>query len=315
MKALSRAASAVVLALLAAGSAAAAAEGGDAVTPELVVAFQTGDLNAYFSAANVSPEWMPDSRRLVFSRPDPATPGRFWIESFDTETGRTTRLEEGSDPRPSPDGKAIAFMRGKGAERQIWLMSADGKDLRPLTHYAGGLGGWAFNVAWSPDAKRIAFSYAPDIAATKARKEQTGVKDGKPEEPKSSVVVYGSQADLPLDSEIWTVEVANGVEKKIGSYQTMLFELSWFPDSKRLLVYGFRHGTSYRESKDESDVIVIDAATGARKNLVSAGGEGLVGRVSPTAAGSRSSTTPTTCAIPTCTPSRSCPPTAEPCGA
>jgi dipeptidyl aminopeptidase/acylaminoacyl peptidase len=283
LKTFSRAASAAVLALLAAGSAAAAAEGGDAVTPELVVAFQTGDLNAYFSAANVSPEWMPDSRRLVFSRPDPATPGRFWIESFDTETGRTTRLEEGSDPRPSPDGKAIAFMRGKGDERQIWRMSADGKNLRQVTHYAGGLGGWAFNVAWSPDAKRIAFSYAPDIAATKARKEQAAAKDGKPEEPKSSVVVYGSQADLPLDSEIWTVDVANGVEKKIGSYQTMLFELSWFPDSKRLLVYGFRHGTSYRESKDESDVIVIDAATGARRNLVSAGGEGLVGRVSPDA--------------------------------
>ncbi len=283
MKTFSRAASAAVLALLAACSAAAAAEVGDAVTPELVVAFQTGDLNAYFSAANVSPEWMPDSRRLVFSRPDPATPGRFWIESFDTETGRTTRLEEGSDPRPSPDGKAIAFMRGKGDERQIWRMSADGKNLRQVTHYAGGLGGWAFNVAWSPDARRIAFSYAPDIAATKARKEQAAAKDGKPEEPKSSVVVYGSQADLPLDSEIWTVEVANGVEKKIGSYQTMLFELSWFPDSKRLLVYGFRHGTSYRESKDESDVIVIDAATGARRNLVSAGGEGLVGRVSPDA--------------------------------
>src|SRR5262249_25078790 len=153
--------------------------------PELVVGFQTGDLNAYFSATNVSPEWTPDSRRLVFSRPDPATPGQFWIESFDTQTGRTTRLGEGSDPRPSPDGQAIAFMSGKAEARQIWLMSPDGKNRRQLTHYDGGLGGWAFNIAWSPDGGRIAFSYAPDIAATKARKEKTGVQDGKPEEPKS----------------------------------------------------------------------------------------------------------------------------------
>ena len=283
MRSLARAAPALVMTVFGAASAKPQTDAGGqvSVTPEMVVAFQTGDLNAYFSTINVSPEWLPDSRRLVFSLPDPKTPGRFGIESFDTATGRTTPIGEGSDPRPSPDGKAIAFMRGMGEQRQIWVMDSDGRNPRPLTHYAGGLGGWAFNYVWSPDAGRLAFSYAPDIAATKARKEKAGVKDGKSEEPKSSVVVYGSAADLPLDSEIWTVDVASGEQKKIGSYQAQLFELSWFPDGKRLLVYGFRHGTSYRESKDASDVIVIDAASGARKNLVSAGGEGLVGRVSP----------------------------------
>jgi hypothetical protein len=80
MRSLVRAASALALTVLAAASASpqTAAAGAQApVTPEMVVAFQTGDLNAYFSATNVSPEWMPDSRRLAFSRPDPATPGRF----------------------------------------------------------------------------------------------------------------------------------------------------------------------------------------------------------------------------------------------
>jgi dipeptidyl aminopeptidase/acylaminoacyl peptidase len=94
-------------------------------------------------------------------------------------------------------------------------------------------------------------------------------------------MVYGSEQDLPPDAEIWVVDVAKGTERKVGSYATMLFELSWFPDGRRLLVYGFRHGTSYRESKDASDVMVIEAATGERRNIVQAGGEGLVGRVSP----------------------------------
>src|SRR6476646_4009105 len=130
MRSLSRAAPALVIVLLASASASPQTDAGGqvSVTPEMVVAFQTGDLNAYFSTINVSPEWLPDSRRLVFSLPDPKTPGRFGIESFDTATGRTTPIGEGSDPRPSPDGKAIAFMRGMGEQRQIWVMDSDGRN-------------------------------------------------------------------------------------------------------------------------------------------------------------------------------------------
>jgi dipeptidyl aminopeptidase/acylaminoacyl peptidase len=255
------------------------AEGATPVTPEVVLSFHIGDRNAYFSAINISPAWMPDSRRIVYSRPDLARPGRLGIEIFDTKMGRTVRLGEGSDPRPSPDGKTLAFLRGKGPQRQIWLMGTDGKNPRALTRHADGLGGWSFNLAWSPDGNEIAYCYTPESTGEKSKKLKEQEKREK--EGKSSVVVYGSAQDLPPDSEIWLMDVAKGTERKVASYATMLFELSWFPDGRRLLVYGFRHGASYRESKDESDVIVVDSRTGERQNIVQAGGEGLVGRVSP----------------------------------
>jgi dipeptidyl aminopeptidase/acylaminoacyl peptidase len=262
-----------------AGAEGPAATAKTPITPELVLSFHIADRNAYFSATNIAPTWLADSRRIVYSRPDLARPGRLGIEIFDTKTGRTVRLGEGSDPRPSPDGKTVAFLRGAGAQRQVWLMGTDGKNPRALTRHADGLGGWSFNIAWSPDGNEIAYSFTPEATGEKSKKLKEQEK--REREGKSSVLVYGSPQDLPPDSEIWLVDVAKGTERKVASYPTMLFELSWFPDGRRLLVYGFRHGASYREAKDESDVIVIETRTGERQNIVQAGGEGMVGRVSP----------------------------------
>jgi dipeptidyl aminopeptidase/acylaminoacyl peptidase len=170
-------------------------------------------------------------------------------------------------------------MRGNGADRQIWLLRPDGSDARQLTRHAAGLGGWAFDFAWSPDSKRIAFLDAPDVFAEKAKRREEEEKREK--EGKSSVVVYGSPKDRPPDSEIWLLDAATGAEKKLAAYPTSLAALSYFPDGRRLLVYGFRLGAFYREAKDASDVIVFDTETGTRRNIVQAGGEEMYGRVSP----------------------------------
>ena len=75
--------------------------------------------------------------------------------------------------------------------------------------------------------------------------------------------------------------MASGAERKVASYPTSLSALSWFPDGKRVLVYGFHYGAAYREREDASEVIAVDVATGQRQNLVRAGGERMFGSVSP----------------------------------
>jgi dipeptidyl aminopeptidase/acylaminoacyl peptidase len=86
--------------------------------------------------------------------------------------GEPRRLTGGSSdtwPRPSPDGRSLAFLRkqveaapvgsaaGRGAEgkarTQVWLLPLNGGEAWQLTHEEHDVAG----LAWSPDGSRIAF--------------------------------------------------------------------------------------------------------------------------------------------------------------
>jgi dipeptidyl aminopeptidase/acylaminoacyl peptidase len=63
-----------------------------------------------------------------------------------------------SDPRWSPDGASIAFLRDDGAGAQIYLTSLSGGETRPQTK--GPTGVMAYE--WSPDGSHLAF-LAPEL--------------------------------------------------------------------------------------------------------------------------------------------------------
>jgi Tol biopolymer transport system component len=69
-----------------------------------------------------------------------------------------TRLIDGEDYRPrwSPDGSRIVFQRFEGNRSNIFVMDADGSDVRQLTSKGG------FPPAWSPDGSRIVFGSGRD---------------------------------------------------------------------------------------------------------------------------------------------------------
>lgn len=67
-------------------------------------------------------------------------------------------------PRWLPDGSEIAFsMTGRGvtARSSVYVMNADGTDIRKITHGVG-----ASNPSWSPDGSQIAFVANPDERLT-----------------------------------------------------------------------------------------------------------------------------------------------------
>ena len=103
-----------------------------------------------------SAAWSPDGTRLAVS--DEGTYyGSISIISLDPKIPPKQIAKDARSPAWSPDGKKIAFVRLSGDDgyHQIFVMNADGTDVRPVTEFdSGGI----FGVSWSPDGKRIAFS-------------------------------------------------------------------------------------------------------------------------------------------------------------
>ena len=115
------------------------------------------------------PAWTPDGARLAWHEWDLAAMS--WDASrlvvADGDGAEALDVAGGNDesvgqPRFSPDGSALAFVRDAGGWCNVWVAEADGAHARPLVaeqhehaEPAWGVGQRSF--AWSPDSASIAF--------------------------------------------------------------------------------------------------------------------------------------------------------------
>lgn len=95
--------------------------------------------------------WSPDGSRVLFSSATGAQPGLYTVN---VTTGRTLRLFNVpvADATWSPDGQWVAF----GAANNVYVVASDGRRLMRLAEQPG-----AYQVAWSPDSRHLAFRSAP----------------------------------------------------------------------------------------------------------------------------------------------------------
>jgi len=108
-------------------------------------------------------QWSPDSRKLLF-RPQ----GQLWLYTLDTGTAVqvTASSEPAEDPKFSPDGNRIAYIR----KHNLYVRPLGGGNERALTkdgndNLLNGEVDWVYeeelytrsNYFWSPDGKEIAF--------------------------------------------------------------------------------------------------------------------------------------------------------------
>jgi dipeptidyl aminopeptidase/acylaminoacyl peptidase len=121
----------------------------------------------------------PDGKWVAYSVAIPdmeanRNASNIWISATDgSESRQLTQSGHDSSPVWSPDGRMIAFLSSRGGESQVYLLSLEGGEARPLTHLSTG----ADIVKWSPDGKTILFTSTvypdcKDDACNKKRDEE-----------------------------------------------------------------------------------------------------------------------------------------------
>jgi Tol biopolymer transport system component len=148
--------------------AASAKEGGDAVRITNT------------SAAEAQVAWSPDSKSIVYTSDRSGTPH---LCQYDFATEHESELTNGDlpdfSPSFSPDGKLIAFQRGK---RELDVYEVASKQLRTVAKgsFDGPPLGSERTFAWSPDSKWIAYLTFGADRFRNAYVVSAGGGDGKP---------------------------------------------------------------------------------------------------------------------------------------
>jgi TolB protein len=182
--------------------------------------------------------WSPDGELIAFA----STLGTRWEIYVVGLDGKGLRdLAPGEDPRWSPDGRHIAFIRND----DVYVMGPGGSNVRRLIRTEGH----EFDPEWSPDSREIIFSgegsgaydlYVVRVDGSGYRMLAHDAWNALFSPDGQRIVFMREPGDVP---EIWTM-AANGRNQKRLVAQAAT-EPSWSPDGRRVVFVDERPGQSY----------------------------------------------------------------------
>jgi Tol biopolymer transport system component len=197
--------------------------------------------------------WRPDGSALAFAQVDDSLAtdacteplsgicgSRVWVAATDGSGAGQVGLADldAAAPAWSPDGSTIAFA-GRVTDQPVeavgmYLMGADGSDVRRLGDVTGPPGNALYWLDWSPDGTRIATQTTPNVVYS------VDVETGEATE-----VTSGAHADIPIWSPDGTKLVVSalavggvvvdedGTEQPIDALPAGY--MTWSPDGTMLI--------------------------------------------------------------------------------
>ncbi len=219
----------------------------------------------------------PDSRQLLFTARRPHLTDD--VSEFrriayraavaaDATPVRLTFDDTGDQPRWSPDGRQIAFIRptpdtGKPG---LWVMPADGGEPRPLTGKANGVQGAVTRFEWRPDGGAIAFLAVPhdEPLAERLRKKDDTVHH---------------HVDLPF-AHLHVVDVTTATDAlppvtPLTQGRLHVYGFNWRPDGAEIALYHMP--TPYIEGWLEARLATVAVPPGDVPALTDRGGVASLG--------------------------------------
>jgi tol-pal system beta propeller repeat protein TolB len=100
-----------------------------------------------------APELSPDGQQIIFTKGSSG----IWVMNPNGKARRAITDQNDIDPTWSPDGSMIAFASSRQGKRQLFIMNADGSNIRQVTNL-NDMGG---RSTWSADGKKLAFYAGP----------------------------------------------------------------------------------------------------------------------------------------------------------
>ncbi len=247
-------------------------------------AFVGSDLFGLTIAAD--PQISPDGRTIVYVRRtgDVMTDrlqSSLWL--IDVASGRQTPFAtQGGSPRWSPDGSRIAYVASDGDGSQLFVRWTAGGQSARITSFPGD----PQALAWSPDGTKLAY-----IATVAGEGTKLGTAPPKPEgakwaEPLTVIDRVNYRNDgpgyvKPGYDHLFVVGADGGAARQLtyGKFDDG-GPLSWTPDGRSIVFAAIRGPAADRQVMN-SDVIAVDATTGALRTLTTRDGPDGAPRVSP----------------------------------
>jgi Tol biopolymer transport system component len=200
------------------------------------------------------PQWSPDGRELRVAGGG-ADSGTVFVLSPDGGPLRPVAHVPGRGPRLSPDGARVAFLQGPWTATVLAVADTGGASPRAI---AGGSGTTAWNAAWSPDGRRIAYTHGDSTHVLQVHVVNV---DGTDDHAVTHMSADEGSAQLPAWSpdgrrlafqvsrrarpgHIWVVDLASGVARKLAPHDSTYQDEvpAWFPDGKRIAFQSDRTG-------------------------------------------------------------------------
>ncbi len=199
---------------------------------------------------DLNPVWSPDGTRIVYQSDEI---GISELYVMDVQSGAVRRV---GPPHPglqvswSPDSSQLVFTARVGNDDEVFVVNADGEDLRQLTDndFAD-----SFPV-WSPDGNRIAFMsfadnqldlYTMNTDGSDVRRiTNDRAQDLNPVwSPDSTRLAFVSDRDAPMNSEYYVVDVRTGDITRLTTGGAAVGDqfgsnIAWSPDGTQLAYVG-----------------------------------------------------------------------------